>query len=740
MRRLAFGIVTLAILAAMPRPADAQQTVAPSGLIANNASAPVQAAGTSAADPTPSTAQGTPTAPATPASSANTATSPASTPAPAPTATTSAPGDSTPAAATTTTAAAPESRPSSESWVTGNVDVGYRWVATPGGSFATYRSVVNLGSGPKLTAVDLTILQPSRRLFDSMHLRASGWGGDPYSTFHLDAKKAEIYRLNIDYRGISYFNNLPAYADPLLANGITLDEQSFDKHRRITSINLEIHPGRAFTPYVAAERDASSGTGVTVFQTGGNEYPIADTTDDATNLLRAGFRSAFRHFDATFEEGYTNFRSDQNDLTNTTSTGDNSTPVTGEKLDLTSLMQSYGIRGNSNYTKAIITSSPVSWLDVYAQAMYTVPRNTVNYQQYDAGNLVVLSELLFYNSEQYLVSSTTRFPHTTANVGWEIRPHHRVRILQSWLTDRMTNTGSATQNDTLLAAGATASSPGSTVLQTEEALNSSLTYHSSQAETNILVDAGDGLTARAGYRYVWGTANDAVLPADGLITLEQDGLRRNVEMGTLSWRPTQKLFLSGEAEVGESGGTYFRTSLYDYQRIRTMGRYSFLKHWQVSGDFRIMNNHNPLAGTSYKFITHQESVTLIYTPRSKTVSADATYEHCGYHSDIMYLVPQTLTPSDSVFTENCHRISGMFNANIKGPGKRTMTFEVGGSAVLTAGTNPTTYYQPTAKFAAPLTKNVAAFGEWRYYGFGEVFYEYQSFRAHLATVGLRYSR
>ena len=38
---------------------------------------------------------------------------------------------------------------------------------------------------------------------------------------------------------------------------------------------------------------------------------------------------------------------------------------------------------------------------------YTVPRNTVNYQQYDAGNLVVLSELLFYNSEQYLVSSTT---------------------------------------------------------------------------------------------------------------------------------------------------------------------------------------------------------------------------------------------------------------------------------------------------------------------------------------------
>jgi hypothetical protein len=630
-------------------------------------------------------------------------------------------------------AAAPEARPSGESWVTGSVDLGYRWLSTPGGSFETYRSVINLGQGVRLVGLDLTITEPSRRWFDTINVRGSGWGGDPYSTFHFDAKKAGVYRLNVDYRGISYFNNLPAYADPLLASGITLDEQSFDKHRRITSVNLEIHPGRAFTPYVAVERDASTGTGVTVFQTGGNEYPIADTTGDSTNLVRAGFRAAFKHLDATFEEGYTNFRSDQNDSTTNTSTGDSSATVLGQKLDLTSLLQSYGIRGNSNYTKAILTSSPFSWLDVYAQAMYTVPRNTVNYQQYDTGNLVVLSQLLFYNSEQYLVSSTTRFPHTTANVGWEIRPLHRVRILQSWLTDRMTNTGSATQNDSIVAPAAAAS-------QTVIALDSTLAYHSSQAETNIMVDAGHGLTIRAGYRYVWGTANDAVLPASGLITLTQDGLRRNVGMGTLSWRPTRTIFLSGEAEVGQSGGTYFRTSLYDYQRIRAMGRYSFLKHWQLSGDFRIMNNHNPLAGTSYRFLTHQESATLIWTPGSKKLTADATYEHCGYHSNVEFLVPQTLTPGDSVFSENCHRISGMLNASLTGFHKRTMTLEAGGAAVLTSGSNPTAYYQPTAKFTAPLGKNVAAFGEWRYYGFGEVFYQYQSFRAHLVTVGLRYSR
>jgi hypothetical protein len=297
----------------------------------------------------------------------------------------------------------------------------------------------------------------------------------------------------------------------------------------------------------------------------------------------------------------------------------------------------------------------------------------------------------------------------------------------------MTNTGSATQNDSLLA-------PAASVSQTILALDSTLTYHTSQAETNIMWDAGHGFTIRAGYRYMWGTADDAVIPASGLITLQQDGLRRNVEMGTVSWRPTQKIFLSGEAEVGESGGTYFRTSLYDYQRIRGMGRFSFHKYWQISGDYRIMNNHNPLAGNSYKFLTHQESVTLIYTPRNKKVNVDATYEHCGYHSSVEYLIPQTLTPGDSVFNEDCHRISGMFNANLTTFHKRALTLEAGGSAVLTSGSNPTSYYQPTAKFTTPVAKNVALFGEWRYYGFGELFYQYQSFRAHLVTVGLRFSR
>ena len=106
--------------------------------------------------------------------------------------------------------------PSAEPWLSGSIDFGYRWRADVGGSMDAYRSIVNLGSGPKLLGADFTIIDPKHRLFDQIHVRAYSWGDEPYETFHLDAKKSKLYDFTADYRDIAYFNNLPSYADPLL--------------------------------------------------------------------------------------------------------------------------------------------------------------------------------------------------------------------------------------------------------------------------------------------------------------------------------------------------------------------------------------------------------------------------------------------------------------------------------------------------------------------------------------------
>jgi hypothetical protein len=121
-----------------------------------------------------------------------------------------------PAAAAEEKAASPV--PATESWITGYVDVGYRWVTDVKGNYQQYRSVVNLGEGPKLSAFDLTL--KGKRLYDTLTLRGMGWGGDPYNTGHVDARKMKIYDFRFDYRNIAYFNAVPSFANSAAPNGL----------------------------------------------------------------------------------------------------------------------------------------------------------------------------------------------------------------------------------------------------------------------------------------------------------------------------------------------------------------------------------------------------------------------------------------------------------------------------------------------------------------------------------------
>src|SRR5581483_4113590 len=88
-------------------------------------------------------------------------------------------------AAPATAATPPSPTPSTDQWLTGSIDFGYRYRTDVGGSFDSYRSIVNLGSGPKLFGADFTILDPHKKLFDRIDVRAYNWGGDPYNTAHV---------------------------------------------------------------------------------------------------------------------------------------------------------------------------------------------------------------------------------------------------------------------------------------------------------------------------------------------------------------------------------------------------------------------------------------------------------------------------------------------------------------------------------------------------------------------------
>jgi hypothetical protein len=631
---------------------------------------------------------------------------------------------------TATAGAGPASPvPSSESWLSGYLEASYRWRSDVGGSFETYRSIVNLGSGPKLIGTDFTILDRKKRFFDRVRVRGYDWD-DPWARFHLFAEKQTLYEFNAEYRRLTYFNNLPSFADPLLSRGTTLNQQAFDTNRALSSFSLDLFPDRMIAPYLDYERDSSTGHGVTVFQTDGNQYPVPDTYSDRTSLFRGGVHFTRQQFHLTLEAGGNSFRNDQenyNSNPNIPNTGNVTTPVLGQVLTLSALSQAYGIRGNSVFTTGIITANPFTWLDVYGNFLYSQPHNDINYQQYNTGDFVLLSQALLFSSEAYLVAAAAKMPRTTGNLGAEIRPFERVRILESWTADRLHNAGSATQNDTLLSQG--------TPTNIVNMLASSLVSNYSQNETNVIYTLAPQITLRGGYRYVWGDANNLVLPPAGLPGVTHEQLHRNVGLVAVTWRSGRKYSAAGEFEYGSSDGVYFRTSLYNYQKGRVMGRYDALNSVHISGDYRVLSNSNPNLDGSYKYLQQQAAGTVSWNPAGKKYDAEATYEHCVINSRISYLAPQNLTSAESIYRENCNIVSALMSVGYKGS-----KLTAGGSATLEAGSRRSTYYQPIARVLVPFSKNVGWFAEWRYYGYGEDYYFYESFRAHLFTTGLRISR
>ena len=347
----------------------------------------------------------------------------------------------------------------------------------------------------------------------------------------MNASKRGIYDFNFDYRDIAYFSLLPSFADPLLGTGIVLDEDSYFARRRMSDFQLDLLPGHRIVPYLAYGRDSGEGTGITTFESGLNAYPVADQMFDKTDNYRGGVHVELNRFHVTLEQGGTTLRDDQQAYDSTVNYGNSYVPYFGQTLDLTNLAQAYGIRGSSIYSKGLFTANPFSWLDVSGQFLYSLPNTSVNYTQYDTGNLVLEQAILFYTGEQALGFAAGKQPHTTASLGFELRPLKRMRVLQTWMTDRMHTAAAGQFTDMIL-------QPVSAILTTPTALASLLVMNYNQEQTDVLLEVTHKLTLRGGYRYVWGDAQTGNLLIAGP-GQESSELRQQVGIAGINFRASR---------------------------------------------------------------------------------------------------------------------------------------------------------------------------------------------------------
>ncbi|HVN79379.1 MAG TPA: hypothetical protein VMW38_10310 [Terriglobia bacterium] len=619
--------------------------------------------------------------------------------------------------------------------VTGSIDIGYRWKAGFDGNEDMYRSIVNLGQGPRLLGANLSIADPlgKGKYVDRLQFNANSWGGDPYNTARLFAEKTGVYQFSFDYRNIKYFNNIPVFANPLLGQGIYTSQQAFDSERRTSDFQLTFLPGKTLSPFIAYSRDSGFGPGITTLAGDGNEFPVFNQLRDTSDYYRGGITLNLSRANILFEQGYLTFKDDQRIYqSGGTNTGNRPNPLLGQDIILNELDQNYHVRGTTPVTRVQATAIPWTKLTMTGRFVYSRPSTDFNYDLRSAGNFLSVELFRIYAQEWDSASANSDRPHELGDFQVEFRPHNRIRILEDITVDHFDGTGSSSLARSLAGTQPLIGPPDpNNTYNASSADSTGLKFGLNQNQVEAVVNITPRLSVRGGNRYIW---------SDSTITLNDEinkvSLTRNIALAGFSYRLPRKASLSLDFEDGTGSRIYTRTDNIDYKKVRVRGRYQFWDSLMVSGSFNLMNNENGQSGINYDFKSHGFTIAASYTPKGNDrFVANLQYSRSDLNSDILYIIPQLLTSAHSLYIADSNYGGGDVDVKVV----RNARVSFGGALISTNGNLPLKFYQPHAGFVVPLQRHVALVADWRYYRYKESNLALQNFKTNLITGGFRFT-
>jgi hypothetical protein len=614
--------------------------------------------------------------------------------------------------------------------VSGSVEFGYRWRLNNTGNFNSYRSVVNLGEGPKLFSSDLTFRDPSGKLFDESSLLMQSWGGEPYNNLRFDLRKSRAYNLLVDYRNIIYFNFLPSFANPLIESGSLMNQNSFDIRFRSTDVRLELLPSRRISPYIAYSRSSEDGAGIWDFLRLGNEYPVSTLISNRMDHYRGGVQFNYNRFHLSLEQGGTGFQDDQGAGETTPQSGNRRTPLLGQQLRLDSLAESYLVRGRADYSRGALAVTPVSWTTIAADFTYTNSKLDSFYRQDATGRFVVPWSLAAASGSVATSAGTAKMPRPSASVRGEVRPHERLRVVDVWSTDRLHNAASVLLVEQFAAA---ARSTGLETLTPDRLIGTH-----NQNEVLAFADLTKQFILRGGHRYTWG---DAITASASVFNNQplRSRMRRNVGLAGLAFRTEKTVRANVDFEGGSTSHAFFRTSPRDYRKFRARGSYAPWPggSWSVSGDYSWLSNENPGPGANWDFGFRAATAVLEWFPNGgKRYRALAEYTRSTSRSRIDFIVPQHYIADRSNFREDANTGTILFTFQPGSLHARQPGLSLGGSVYASAGNRPTRYYQPRVRFSWPLHRNILWNAEWRWFAMSQRIYPIEDFASHQFVMSL----
>lgn len=237
-----------------------------------------------------------------------------------------------------------------------DLEVGYRFFDVSGNE-GMYRTQINERSGFLIRSLTLATGDFGGRttVLDRFRLDVSDLGSGPAGSVRMEADRSGLYRLRLAYRGTEAFSELPAFANPLLEQGVIPGQHNYYRTRRMLDIDVDVLPDAAVTPFVGYSWNESDSRGRTTYQTGQDEFLLRQDLQEQDREIRIGAGFRFKSIYGRVTQGWRSFEGTEALALAGPGAGNNPGPVRGQPVQATDITRTSATDGSTPFTNIFLT-------------------------------------------------------------------------------------------------------------------------------------------------------------------------------------------------------------------------------------------------------------------------------------------------------------------------------------------------------------------------------------------------
>jgi hypothetical protein len=618
------------------------------------------------------------------------------------------------------------------------IEIGFRTLDVSGNE-DSYRTQINERSGLLLHSFTMLTTGAgggSSRFLDRLRVDAADLGASPAGSIRIEADKADVYRFRLGYRHSDAFSALPAFANPLLGQGVIPGQHTYDRTRNTLDADLDLLPGRSVTPFVGVSLYRLSGPGTTTYTLGGDEFRLSQDLRDREHELRLGTGFQLGWLYGSVTQGWRKTRSAETlTLAPADGSGNNTDPVLGHPVLASAITRDDRTRVDTPFTNLFVTGQLGKRVRVVADYVRFAADSSGDGSEDAAGSFVSFALSRFFNGLTETASSSAKNTTWRGGARAEVVLLEHVVAFAGYRKEHRDLEGSALI-DTLYLQTLTFGGIDPRDLQVILNAHSSIERNEDVTHAGVAARALGPFALRVELREAKQDLTVAPDLAEIVVPGGQEGdFERRVTTIDANASFTKAGFTIGAAVRHDSADDpIFRTDFRDRDRVRLRGGWSVKKWFRAGVVAEETKQSNDQPGVQLDGKARQYSGDVEVTPH-EGVAFRASLARFRADNSILIRRPENFTTEPSVYAEDGRSREGGVLLNLA-----PLSFDVSAARFNNRGANPFEIHRLRARvgFDLPAKTKTGLIAEYTQDKYTEGSAAYSDFSARRFGFFVRY--